>query len=617
MTQQASASGAPAAASGREALAGILDQMVTLTTGYGRTDLAASLGAAKDRLREPDIRVLIVGEYKKGKSSLVNGLLSIPVAPVDDDIATSVPTVVRFGDVPRAVLTREPDGTDKGADGVPVTEEIAVTELAQFVSELGNPGNGKRVRMVDVWVPRAILKSGMVLVDTPGVGGLGSAHTAATLATLPSADAVVFVTDASQELTAAEIDFLKIAQRACPNIVCVMTKIDLYPEWRRMVDLDRAHLRTAGIDARIIGVSSVLRQVALKSESKEINAESGYLDLVAHLRDEVVGRAGDLARRSVVGASIRACDQLERPFTAEREALTDPAGAEELQRRLADAKERAEALRGRGAKWQQTLSDGFGDLQADLDHDLRERMRETTRVAEEALDDSDPADTWDEFATWLDERVTWEVVQNFSIIAERARALADDVAAHFESQGGLALDISAPRQTLEGIATPQLDVKAAKVTTLGFTAVRQAYSNVSMFSMLGNMAHMAIGMTNPITITIGLLSGGKAFRDAKEQQLKSRRQQAKAAVRRFIDDVNFSVGKDFRDTVRHLQRDLRDTFAQVADELQRSTAESLTAVQQAAQADQAQRQQRLQQLDADLKRIGGVKQKLAAMLGGT
>jgi GTPase Era involved in 16S rRNA processing len=596
----------------RQVLTQVLDQTAQIVAPYDRPDLVERLNAAKARLGEANVRVLVVGEYKKGKSSLVNGILGVAVAPVDDDIATSVPTVVRFGEEARAAVTREPANGDAPGPA----EDVPIKELASYVSEAGNPANERGIRMVEVWLPRKILQGGLVLVDTPGVGGLGSAHTAATLATLPTADAVIFVTDASQELTAPEVDFLRFAKRACPNLVSVLTKTDLYPEWNRILELDQQHLASSGLEGRLLPISSVLRQVALKTESKDINTESGYPDVVAYIRDEVIGRSEENAKRSVLNDAIRAIEQIEQPLAAERQALADPARTDELKAKLEVAKEDADRLRSQAARWQTTLSDGFGDLNAEVDHDLRYRMRETTRVAEDAIEQSDPGETWEEFRTWLNQRVTFEVVQNFSLIAERARELAELIAEHFEDDVDAAappFELEAPTATIEGLATPDLDTKSQKVVSLGFTAIRQAYSNVSMFSMFGNMAHIALGMTNPVTLVIGLLSGGKAIKDVKERELTGRRQQAKAAVRKYVDDVNFHVGKDFRDTIRHLQRELRTTFSSRAEEVQRSCAASLAAVQQAAQQDQADRQTRFQQVDAELKKLTTVKQRIAAV----
>jgi FtsZ-binding cell division protein ZapB len=360
----------------------------------------------------------------------------------------------------------------------------------------------------------------------------------------------------------------------------------------------------------------VLRQVALRTESKDTNNESGYPALISYVRADVVDHAADLAKRSVLNDALRAVEYMEQPFIAEAQSLASPEKAQAMADRLATAKADADRLRSQAARWQTTMSDGFGDLNSDVDQDLRTRMRETSRVAEDAIDNSDPGKSWEEFRTWLTQRVTYEVVQNFSVIAQRARELADLVAVHFEAEADAIAPefaIEIPSATLEALSAQSLETKEMRAVAVGFQAMRGAYSNISMFTMAGNMVHMAVGLTNPVTIVIGLLSGGKAIKDVKDRELTARRQQAKAAVRRYIDDVNFNVGKDFRDTIRHLQRELRETFSSRAEELQRSTAEALTAVQQTAQKDQAERQQRLQALDTDLKRLATVKQRLAAM----
>ena len=75
--------------------------------------------------------------------------------------------------------------------------------------------DGARVTGVEVRLPRKMLAGGLVLVDTPGVGGLGSPHAAASLAAISMADAVLFVTDAAQELTRSEVDFLRRARELC------------------------------------------------------------------------------------------------------------------------------------------------------------------------------------------------------------------------------------------------------------------------------------------------------------------------------------------------------------------------------------------------------------------
>ena len=75
------------------------------------------------------------------------------------------------------------------------------------------------MQWVEIGVPRPLLADGLVLVDTPGVGGLGSVHGAITSAALPMADGVLFVSDASQEFSEPEMTFLKQARVDVPERV--------------------------------------------------------------------------------------------------------------------------------------------------------------------------------------------------------------------------------------------------------------------------------------------------------------------------------------------------------------------------------------------------------------
>nr|WP_238589726.1 dynamin family protein [Pseudonocardia sp. AL041005-10] len=180
----------------------LVDLALKAVTAYDRPDLAPRLRQTKARLTDPVVRVLVVGEFKQGKSQLVNALVNATVCPVDDDIATAVPTLVRYGEEISVTLVREAPGPDGAATEQAERTVVGLDQLAEHVSEAGNPGNRARLTRAEVTLPRKLLQSGLALVDTPGVGGLGSAHGAATMSALPTADAVLLVSDASQEYTA-------------------------------------------------------------------------------------------------------------------------------------------------------------------------------------------------------------------------------------------------------------------------------------------------------------------------------------------------------------------------------------------------------------------------------
>jgi GTPase SAR1 family protein len=585
------------------------------STAYERSDLDQRLALTRRRLADPAFHVFVIGEFKQGKSSLVNALLNAPVCPVDDDIATSVPTAIRFGDPPAAAVLFDPGGDTADPTREPIREAIAVDQVASYVTESADIGGERRISSVEVSLPRKLLSDGLVIVDTPGVGGLGSAHSAATIGALPMADAVVFVSDASQEFTGPELEFLQTARRMCPNVVCVLTKIDFYPSWRKIRDLNVEHLKRHGVTADILCVSSSLRVHALRANDRELNRESGFPELAGYLQNKIAANAEKLSVRAAANDVVAVASMLEGQFRSEREALDNPEEAQRVVDNLTELKAKAERLKSGVSKWQQTLSDGVIDLQADVDHDLRGRLRAVTRQADEALEASDPAETWDEFQAWLYRRVAEDVVHNYTFLHTQAQDLTARVAEHFGEDGVdivVDLDVANPTDVLTTVdANTDLDLSKMGMGSQGLAALRGSYGGLLMFGMLGRMAGLA--MANPATIVIGLFMGRSALRGEKERQLNMRRSQARQAHRKYTDEVSFVVGKDSRDTLRRTQRRMRDFFAARAEELHRSTTTALAAAQQAVKSDASTRQKRLRDVDAELKRIAVLRDKAYAL----
>ncbi|GAA1250931.1 dynamin family protein [Pseudonocardia aurantiaca] len=588
----------------------LVDLALKATTAYGRPDLGGRLLHTRKRLADPDVRVLIVGEFKQGKSQLVNALVNAPVCPVDDDIATAVPTVVKHAETTTAALVR-----DGGDEGPTERTEVPAGQLAQHVSEAGNPGNKAMLSYAEVGLPRKLLAGGLVLVDTPGVGGLGSAHGAATMSALPTADAVLLVSDAAQEYTAPELEFLQSAMALCPNVACVLTKTDLYPHWRRIVELDRGHLAGIGVEAEFFPVSSTLRLIAAKNQDTTLMDESGFRPLVDFLLKKVVAQSDDLDRRSAGHDVLSVADQLGTGMKAELAVQEDPQRMEGLVRELTAAKGRADELRQRTSRWQITLNDGTADLQSDIDYDLRDRLRSIGREAEQLIDDADPAEVWDQFAQWFHQQVSSAASANFVWAAERARWLAGQVAEHF-AEGA---DVALPRlrfddQGIAGRVDPLEQPEAEKfgVGNKLFTGMRGGYGGMLMIGMATSIA--GLGLLNPLSLGAGLLFGGKTVRDERKRMLQKRRSDAKQAVRRHVDEVTFQIGKDSRDMLRRTQRQLRDHFSAIAEEVSTSLAASVAAAQNAVKTTGSERERRIRDLKAELARIDVLAERARALV---
>lgn len=567
--------------------AAALERAVAAVAKYDRPDLNARLAQARERLLADDVRVLVVGEFKQGKSMLVNGIVSAPVCPVRDDIATAVPTEVRYAD-PAAVHLVDKTGN---------RTQIPLDHLPDHACEPSTHDGH-----VEVGIPRAILKGGLVLVDTPGVGGLNSVHGAATRSALATADAVLFVTDASQELTAPEVDFLKQAADVCPTVACVLTKTDLYPEWRRIWEGNRRHLE----NIPLFPVSSTMRWHALTTNDTELSQESGFPPLVRYLKDEVLAKAGELARRSTAHDIGAVTEQILGQLKAERAAQDNPA---DVLRDLTAAEARATALKERSARWQQTLNDGVADLNADIDYDLRDRLREIVRAAEESITaGGDPSRTWDQFAQWVQQSAATAASDNYVWATQRARWLAKRVAEHFDEERTQLLP-ALRIEPADGLnAVRDMTIGDAESWTVGrrlLTGVKGGYAGLLMFGMLGTLVGFAL--LNPVSIGAAVLLGRRSIGDERKRIVTKRQNDAKTALRRYIDDVTFHVGKDSRDMLRGVQRTLRDHFTTRAEEMKRSLQESLKAAEKAAKASKAERDRRLAELDAQIAELTTVR----------
>ncbi|NTW38916.1 MAG: Isoniazid-inducible protein iniA [Cellulomonadaceae bacterium] len=588
----------------------LLDRAEALSGSADRTDLLSRLRQARRRLQDPHVRVLVVGELKQGKSQLVNALVNAPVCPVDDDVATSVTTVVGWSATPTAVLIGLPYGPDGAPDPDPAhlrRATVPVDAHARHVAERRAP-DGSAVDCSEVGLPRHVLAGGLVLVDTPGVGGIGSADGAATMSALPSADAVLLVSDAGQEYSAPEIEFLRQALAVCPNVACVLTKTDLYPHWRAVAELDRRHLQHAGVRAPLIPVSSTLRLLAARRQDRDLHDESGFPELVRYLRDEVVDNAGVLARRSVAHDVLTVTDHLLMASRARLAALEDPAGGESLIAGLQTGRQNAGELRRRSARWQQLLQDGVTDLTADIEYDLRDRLRRIGREAEEAIDGADPGAVWDEFDEWLSQRVRATVAANFVWAHERAQWLAAQVAGQFDAS-----DVELPEllgsgdsEALDLVAQlERVRVEPVSRAQKAFIALRGSYGGVLMFGMVTAIA-LGMSIVNPISVGVGVILGGRAYREDKANRVHRRQLEAKSAVKRHLDDVAFQVSKDSKDRLRRLQRVLRDHFTTRADELVRSLDESIRSAREASHTNAGERASTLGALReqvADLERL--------------
>jgi GTP-binding protein EngB required for normal cell division len=196
-----------------------LDDLARLAIEIGAADVAAEADAVARRVAEGRFYVACVGQFKRGKSTLLNALVGRALLPVGVLPVTSVPTVLRFGDRMRARI-RFREGTWR---------DIDVELLPKYVAEENNSENRMGVDAVEVFVPSALLSNGLCLVDTPGIGSILDGNTAATRAFVPHVDAAIVVLGADPPISREEMALVEEIAARVESLLFVLNKADRLP----------------------------------------------------------------------------------------------------------------------------------------------------------------------------------------------------------------------------------------------------------------------------------------------------------------------------------------------------------------------------------------------------
>ncbi len=606
--------GAPtSSASGpNETLRLLADVAVDLFGRCERPDLSQRIRIAQGRVERSTAVVCVVGEFKQGKSSLVNELIGRTVCPVDDDLATSVISIVHYApDVQVTVHRREADRE--------VTQPISPGEIASWVTEGGNPDNRLAVDRVEIALPSAFLERGPALVDTPGAGGLAAGHAAATIGFLPFADAVLFVSDASSELSDPELDFLVRARQVCPVVLFCLSKTDLYPQWRRIAEIDDGHLQRSGIDIPILPVSSALRGIALERNDRGLNEESGFPDLLLALDRQVLSRTRALAQDRLRSEIAVVATELAGTMRAELAVLGDPGCLTATVEQLDSARLRLETLKEGSARWGVVLGDRITDLGNDVNHRFRSGIRDLLREADEGFERANNNEAWTALSATLVDQLASLTAEVFTTIRDEAQttklAVADLLS---DEEGGVALsfsgvgpvDIKAFWAAGEG-AGPSSE-KSGGVAAVGtgvdqgLNLLRGAYGAVSVFGILARVLPVAAGsvlLSNPFTLGAGVIFGVRQIRAQGTRRVAAQRQQARSTFRAAVEHSQQQITKEIGDAIRSVQRELRDGFAARINELQRTTTELIARCREDAARDETSREQRRAAFAALLPRL--------------
>jgi predicted GTPase len=305
-------------------VAGKLTRLAELADELGSEQVKEEATNLAERLGERRFYVACIGQFKRGKSTLLNALVEDSVLPTGIVPITTVPTVLRYGEQ-RSARVRFHGGT---------WTDLEPEELMEYVSGEHNPENAKSVAGVEVFLPHALLADGMCLVDTPGLGSIFAGNTAATQEFVPQIDAAIILVGTDPPIAGEELALVEEVGKNVRQLLVVLNKADRATEAERRIAgpftrkvLEKKLGRSVG---PIYEISAIER---LKNNKKEWDWDL----LVASLQK----LAEDSGRTLVREAGERGLRRLSHEMLCvtfeQREALSRP--IEESERRISAMQE--------------------------------------------------------------------------------------------------------------------------------------------------------------------------------------------------------------------------------------------------------------------------------------
>jgi GTP-binding protein EngB required for normal cell division len=328
-------------------------RLAELAGEFDAEQVAADARSLAERVSEGRFYVACIGQFKRGKSTVLNALVGHNVLPTGVIPVTTVPTIVRHGARPTARVRFESGGWT----GIPVEAVV------EYVSEEKNPENAKHVAALEIFVPSPLLATGMCFVDTPGLGSVFTGNTAATQAFVPHIDAALVVIGADPPLAGEELALIEAVAKNVQDFIIALNKAD------RTTDAERAAavaFARRQLEKRLQRPVGPLFEISAIEQLEHRGTGRDWEKLTAALDQLVESSGRRLIRAACERGLERFGEQLLAIVAEERDALLRPIEESEkriaaMRQTIADAERSMRELTYLLMAEQQHLSDMFVD----------------------------------------------------------------------------------------------------------------------------------------------------------------------------------------------------------------------------------------------------------------
>ncbi|GBE14622.1 bacterial dynamin-like protein [bacterium BMS3Abin14] len=323
--------------SGKTSINTLLDRAVEMLGTLGPQALSGleKLRHLKTRLEGNYFNMAVLGQFKRGKSTLLNALLGEAILPSSVVPLTAIPTFIRWGSELKARILFEDEQPPKEFSATSIDDLSRF--LKEFVTEEANPENRLHVLQAEVYHSSPLLKKGLVLIDTPGIGSTFQHNTETTLNFLPQCDAALFLVSADPPVTEVEISFLREVRTKIDRLFFIFNKVDYLtgPDREMALAFFRKVLgEQAGISKspHIYPVSALRALNARINRDEDALRECGFEEVQADLIDFLINEKAQVLRQALARKSEDVIAELLMRLNLEARSLQTP--LEDLGERL-------------------------------------------------------------------------------------------------------------------------------------------------------------------------------------------------------------------------------------------------------------------------------------------
>ncbi len=304
----------------RSSIMGEIGSLKDLFLHINREDPVTALQDVEKKLLENRFHLVVIGQFKRGKSTFINSIIGEKLLPTSVVPLTSIITILRYGDKQRINVILN-DGSNV---------EIKREELTDWVTEEGNPRNEKNVKEVEIYYPSDYLKDGICLIDTPGVGSIFQNNTEVTYGYLSKIDAAIFLVSADPPISQSELSFLNDVKDHVEKLFFVLNKID-YLDEDELEESLRFTKKTIedALDMEDSTIYPISAKLALQGRIKKDDSlirKSRIKEFYHVLNDFLLRAKGQIVLKKAISDIRSILAKEEMAFELESKAISAPLG---------------------------------------------------------------------------------------------------------------------------------------------------------------------------------------------------------------------------------------------------------------------------------------------------